>query len=115
MATREDKPIALLEMEQRMRQMLDRSLKPYDAGRIIWKTTMSNMESYPEIMHPLWLIWGALTDWVEVKPLEEADAEAAMLRASLEWLGLEAGDAASRTAYFDKWIYEEMGYKRENK
>lgn len=111
----QDRPTALLEMEQQMRLMLEGKVKPYDAGRLIWRAAMSNMTSSSEIMHPLWLIWGALTDWVEVHPSEEKEAEATMLRASKEWLSLESADAESRTAYFDRWVYEEMGYKREGK
>ena len=111
----DDRPTFLLEMEQQMRLMLEGKVKPYDAGWLIWKSSMSNMANSSEIMHPLWLIWGALTDWVEVRPLEEKEAEATMLRAAKEWLSLEPSNTESRTAYFDRWVYEEMGYKREPK
>lgn len=56
-------------------------------------------------------MWGALTDWVEYKPEEKPKAEAAMMRATKEWLAIDQG---SQTAYFDRWLYEELGYARPN-
>jgi hypothetical protein len=115
MMAQNDRPVALLEMEQQMRLMQEGKAKAYDAGRLIWKTAMSNMANSSEIMHPLWLIWGALTDWVEIKPSEVNEAENTMRRASKEWLSLELEDIEARAAYFDRWVYEEMGYKRKGK
>lgn len=63
------------------------------------------------IMWPLWLIWGELTDWVEQKPAEAEQAESAMIRAAQEWLSLPESAEAKR-AYFDRWLYDELGYER---
>lgn len=94
-----------------MRLIVSRDRPPYRAGRRIWATAMRHASAADEIMWPLWLLWGALTDWVEVNPNEAAQAEAAMRRAAQEWLSLP-DDAGARRAYFDRWLYEEMGYGR---
>ena len=69
--------------------------------------------SEPEGSHcqALWLLWGALTDRVERKPTERAVAEEAMGRAAREWLDVVDDEPAWR-AYFDRWLYDEMGYAR---
>lgn len=94
-----------------MRVILSGEKPPYRAGRRIWATAMQHASSSDEIMWPLWLLWGALTDWVEVKPDETEQAESAMRRAAQEWLSLPDNVEAQRT-YFDRWLYEEMGYDR---
>ena len=87
---------------------------PYDCAWNIWGKSISLVIESPEIMHPLWLIWGALTDWVEVRPSERGDAEAAMLRAAKEWLAVDSNDGAARKAYLDRWVFNELGYEPEN-
>ena len=94
--------------------MLDGQTEPYAAGWNIWGIAMANVGRSPDTLHPLWLIWGALTDWVENRPEEKSKAETEMLRASREWLSLNRSDQKARTAYFDRWVYEEMGYKRKD-
>ncbi|MFL5342537.1 MAG: hypothetical protein ACJ8F7_20515 [Gemmataceae bacterium] len=84
---------------------------PYDAGWRIWGTAMEHSPASKELMWPLWLLWGALTDWVEVKPHEADQAESAMRRAAQEWLALP-DDADAQRAYFERWSYEEIGYER---
>lgn len=74
---------------------------------------MRGISSNSETMHPFWLIWGALTDWVEIRPSDESEAEEAMLRASREWLNLNPSDEAGRNAYLDRWVYDELGYERK--
>jgi hypothetical protein len=102
---------ALRKIEDQMRRMIDGDATPYDAGWIIWGTAMSVVTS-PELMHPLWLIWGALTDWVELRPEESAQAEATMVRAAKEWLSIPSAESHARIAYLDRWVYDEMGYER---
>jgi hypothetical protein len=59
----------------------------------------------------LYLIWGALTDWVELRPDEEQLTMSEMLRGAREWLTLcDDRDAVDR--YFDHWLYDVCGYKR---
>jgi hypothetical protein len=103
---------ALAAIENEMRRMLNGETEPYASGLKIWGAAMSVTDS-PDLMHPLWLIWGALTDWVENRPGEQVAAEAAMLRASREWLAIAASDEKSKSSYLDRWVYQEMGY--ENK
>ena len=63
-------------------------------------------------LHALWLIWGALTDWVENKPGEAGQAESEMRRAAAEWLAVPDDDEALWRPFFDRWVYEELGYAR---
>ncbi len=90
--------------------------KPHAAGRAIWSTAFdgSFCESVapdPEHCKALWLLWGALTDWLELKPEESAEAEQAMRRAAREWLQA-ADDESKWRAYFEHWLYAEMEYSR---
>ena len=94
-----------------MRLIISRNRPAYRSGRRIWSTAFRHAGGPDEVMWPMWLLWGALTDWVEVRPAETAQAEAAMRRAAHEWLALP-DDAGARRAYFDRWLYDELGYER---
>ena len=76
-----------------------------------WDELDERQKQLNDQLHALWLLWGSLTDWVENKPAETAEAEAAMRRAAREWLELP-DDEASWRPFFDRWIYDEMGYER---
>jgi hypothetical protein len=102
---------ALRNIEVQMRRMIDGDASPYDVGWIIWETAMSVLSS-PELMHPLWLIWGSLTDWVECRPEDSAQTEATMVRAAKEWLSLPSQESSVRRAYLERWVYDELGYDR---
>ena len=104
--------LSLIEIESHMRTITGGTCEPYEAGLEIWKIAMSEVESSPDIMHPFWLIWGSLTDWVENRPAEKIDAESAMVRASLEWLDLNHRNPVAIKAYCDRWVYDEMGYQK---
>jgi hypothetical protein len=104
---------ALKKIEDQMRRMIEGEAKPYDAGLVIWGTAMS-VPTSPDLLHPLWLIWGALTDWAERQPEETIEAEAKMMRAAKEWLSLGSTGLHSRKTYLDRWVYDEMGYQRKN-
>jgi hypothetical protein len=101
---------AIQRIEQAMRAIASHDGSPYRAGLDIWSTAMGHAGS-TEWMWPTWLLWGALTDWVEVRPEEKDQAEHAMRRAAREWLSLPA-HAEPRRAYFDRWLYDEIGYDR---
>lgn len=103
----------LAEIEAEMRRLVAGESVPYDCATNIWSKSMSLAGLSPDLMHPLWLIWGALTDWVEQRPSEEEMAEAAMLRAAREWLAVDIDDDAARKAYLDRWVFEELGYEPE--
>ena len=104
---------ALQTIEGQMRQMLEGVVEPSDAGWEIWGLAAREAPTSTELMWPLWLIWGALTDWVENSPQEKTKAEEEMLRASREWLSLNHVDPDERKAYLDRWVYDEMGYERK--
>ena len=103
----------LLEIEDEMRRMLDGRSLPYDAAWNIWGKAMSLVSPSPDVMHPLWLIWGSLTEWVENRPEERPQAESKMRQAAKEWLDLDLDDAIATKCYCDRWVYDEMGYTRE--
>lgn len=102
----------LCDIAKEMRRMLDGECPPYDAAWNIWGTAFSLAGKSPDVMHPLWLIWGSLTDWVENRPAETQAAETAMLRAAKEWLALDHDHFIEVKAYLDRWVFDEMGYER---
>ncbi|MCX2971731.1 MULTISPECIES: hypothetical protein [Streptomyces] len=59
------------------------------------------------------LIWGELTDWVELQPAEADQAEAHMVTAAREWLTVE-GDQEAEAHYFDRWLYDVLGFERRS-
>ena len=56
--------------------------------------------------------WAALEDWDELTPDERPEAVAAMRRAATQWLIVKE-DAAARERYFDDWLYDVLGYRRD--
>lgn len=103
--------VARRDIEACLRLIVSRRGPAYRAAWRVWGTAMRHATDAETIMWPLWLIWGALTDWVENKPAEAEQAEAAMIRAAQEWLSLPEDSQAQR-AYFDRWLYDELGYER---
>jgi len=87
------------------RSMVSGALEPYDAGLEIWGRAVREWPSDDgdEVCIALQLLWGALTDWVELRPSETAEAEGEMVRAAREWLVAE-GTADAEAQYFDRWI-----------
>lgn len=103
--------IALIEAQ--VHSMLNDGAVPYDCAWNIYATAMELAIESPDVMHPLWLIWGALTDWVETQPDETDEAEREMRRAATEWFELDQSDHLQLKSYLNRWVFEEMGYKRE--
>ena len=103
--------IARRDIEACMRLIVFRRGPAYRSAWRVWGTAMRHATDSTAIMWPLWLLWGALTDWVEQRPAEAEQAEAAMARAAQEWLSLPEDTEAQR-AYFDRWLYDELGYER---
>lgn len=83
----------------------------YERARDLHDHSMVNVET-GWIFHPLWLLWGGLTDWPEIRPDEASEAAAAMRRAASEFFALDVGDDPAVRAYFDRWLYEELHYGR---
>lgn len=96
-----------------MRGILSGEKDPYEAGRDIHFQAFAAAAYSKELMWPLWLTWGALTDWVEVRPNERDQAYVAMRRATREWLAV-AHDMTLHKPYFERWLYEELGCERPN-
>jgi hypothetical protein len=65
-----------------------------------------------EACDSLALIWGELTDWVELRPAETGQAETHMITAAREWLTV-AGDREAEAQYFDRWLHDILGYERQ--
>ena len=67
-----------------------------------------------ELPTAIFLVWAALTDEVDA-PGRSAEQRAAgsphMKRAAAEWLSV-VSSPEDRTAYLDRWQYEECGYQR---
>jgi len=107
--------VVLVEARQHARDLVGGLVPPYDAGRAIWATALGASGSGRDGSHcwALWLLWGSLTDWVENKPAEAGEAEAAMRRAASEWLGV-VDDELRWRQYFERWLYDEMGYERKS-
>jgi hypothetical protein len=105
----------LRQIENEMQSLLDRQTPPYDAAWNIYSKAMILVTASPDVMHPFWLIWGSLTDWVENRPGERKEAESKMRQAAFEWLELNREDAVSVKAYCDRWVFDEMGYAREKR
>jgi len=103
--------VARRDIEACMRLIVLHRGPAYRPARRIWSTAMRHATDADTIMGPLWLIWGALTDWLEQKPVESQQAEAAIVRAAAEWRSLPES-AEAQQAYFDRWLYGELGYER---
>ncbi|GAA2723158.1 MULTISPECIES: hypothetical protein [Streptomyces] len=96
------------------RAMLSGSMQPYDAALEIWGRSGRQWpgDDGDEACYSLQLIWGALTDLVEIEPAgEKARIEAQMVEAAREWLTVE-GDKSAEDRYFDRWLHDVLGYER---
>ncbi|MET9881339.1 hypothetical protein ABZZ36_43240 [Actinacidiphila glaucinigra] len=57
----------------------------------------------------VYVVWGALTDWIELKPQEEALAKRHMVAAAREWLALDPHDDDAVRRYLTHW-HDIVGY-----
>jgi hypothetical protein len=95
-----------------LRRLVRRDGEPYDIARELWSLSMVRVDPSGDwIYFPSWLLWGALTDRVELEPDEAEDAEGDMVAAAGEFLEVN-GDAPRERAYFDRWLYERIGLDR---
>ncbi|MEU1622340.1 hypothetical protein ABZ479_34220 [Streptomyces sp. NPDC005722] len=94
--------------------MLDGVASPYELALEIWGRAMGEWPGADgdEACFSLHLMWGALTDWVELRPTETDQAEAHMITAAREWLTIE-GDRQAEAEYFDRWVHDILGYERQ--
>lgn len=77
-----------------------------------WEIFGLGMDLHTQLSTGLNLVWGALTDWVERRPKERAEAESRMQEAAAEWLAVEH-DPAAEQRYFDRWVHGILGYDRD--
>jgi hypothetical protein len=94
----------------------------YRAGIELMGLAMSELrpspiDNYvPELPSAIHLIWGALTDEWDAPGRASAEQDAAavqhMKQAATEWLSV-ADSLDERSAYLDRWVYEECGYERK--
>jgi len=97
---------------ERLSEQLLTAADPYEVALRIWGDSMGAVSESCVLAHPMWLLWGALTDWVECKPEETELAKTQMVRAAQAWLALDRTDSATVDRYFDYWLYEVCGYER---
>ena len=102
---------AYLERARELAEQILRADDPYDLGLQL-SGEAANAMSIGEDAGRMWWLWGALTDWVELKPDEEDRAFAEMARAAREWLALDPHDRDAVLRYFDHWLYDVCGYER---
>ncbi|MEO3772778.1 hypothetical protein [Micromonospora sp. B9E7] len=82
--------------------------EPYEVGlEIHGVSAHASMEVEPAGL--VYLIWGELTDWVELKPDENEQAAAEMFRAAREWLSLDLADREGVARYLNYWVYDVCG------
>ncbi|MEU0963600.1 hypothetical protein ABZ328_29255 [Micromonospora aurantiaca] len=82
---------------------------PYEVGVELWGCSG---RAAGEVAPDMQLIWGALTDWVELKPEEGQQAKARVRRAAQEWLALDLANRAAIERYLDYWVHDVCGYGR---
>ncbi|MFG1841698.1 hypothetical protein ACGFH8_25120 [Micromonospora sp. NPDC049175] len=82
---------------------------PYEVGMELWD---ASGRAAGELAYNMQLIWGALTDWVELKPEDGQQARAEMQRAAREWLALDSADRTAVERYLDDWVHDVCGYDR---
>jgi hypothetical protein len=96
------------------RALVEGKDRPYEVGMRLLSLGMQP-DSPGDISEPICLIWGSLTDLVDGtrgdEPGAEEKASALMILAAREWLAVSSNEA-SRREYFDRWVYEECGYRR---
>ncbi|MFE0732429.1 hypothetical protein ACFW2X_30115 [Streptomyces antibioticus] len=75
---------------------------PYDTALYVMGASLDVFTTY-EHAGGVYVVWGALTDWVELKPHEEALAKKHMVAAAREWLALDPHDDDAVRRYLARW------------
>ncbi|MEU2913806.1 hypothetical protein ACWCQ0_28825 [Streptomyces massasporeus] len=93
--------------------MLDSDTSPYEQALEILGLASGGapVGNGDEALYSLALIWGELTDRVELRPEETDQAETHMVTAAREWLTVE-GDRVAEAQYLDRWLHDILGYER---
>ncbi|MFG2465036.1 hypothetical protein ACGFXB_06140 [Streptomyces canus] len=100
-------------VRERAAFMLTDAASPYDRALEILGLSSGGLplDDGDEAGKWLALIWGELTDWFELRPAQADQAEAHMVTAAREWLAIE-GDQEAEAHYFDRWLYDILGFER---
>ncbi|MFF3929258.1 hypothetical protein [Streptomyces hirsutus] len=93
--------------------MLDSNASPYDLALEILGLVSGGLpvDDGDEGLYSLALIWGELTDRIELRPAATDQVERCMVTAVREWLTAE-GDREAEARYLDRWLYDVLGYER---
>lgn len=84
---------------------------PYEVALEIYGVSaLASLEIEPAGF--VWLIWGELTDRMELKPDETEQAAAEMVRSAREGLSLDLADREAVERYLDYWVHDVCGYAR---
>lgn len=102
---------AYLDLTRRHAEQLLHTEDPYDIALQFMGDSL-DVFTIGEFAGSMYNLWGALTDWVELKPDEQDRAEAEMVRAAREWLALNPRDSNAVGRYFDYWLHDVCGYER---
>lgn len=84
---------------------------PYDVGLRFVEDGI-DLSAVDQHAGKMYALWGALTDWGELRPAEKCLASTEMVRAAREWLELDPNDSEAVNRYFDHWLHDICGYKR---
>ncbi|WP_431780472.1 hypothetical protein [Streptomyces chumphonensis] len=92
--------------------MLDSDTSPYEQALEILGLVSGGapVDNGDEALYSLALIWGELTDRVELRPEETDQAEMHMVTAAREWLAAE-GDRVAEAQYLDRWLHDILEYE----
>jgi hypothetical protein len=109
---------AMSELRSLCRSAIDGDVPPYEAAHAMWALGMANVPTGDpvegvgdEVAWAHWLIWGALTDWIELRPEETAEVDLLILEIARGWLDVEA-DPVARSTYLDHVVHDTLGYQR---
>ncbi|MEU4092057.1 hypothetical protein [Streptomyces sp. NPDC026673] len=93
-----------LEHSRRLAREVIHGDDPYATALYVMGAT-SEVDVFSTYDHAggVYVIWGALTDWVELRPHEENLAVQHMVAAAREWLVLDHHDDAAVRRYLDHW------------
>ncbi|MEU8795578.1 hypothetical protein [Streptomyces sp. NPDC048643] len=99
---------AYLEHTRHLAHKVVHGADPYGTALCVMGATLDVFTTY-EHAGDVYGLWGALTDWVELKPDEEALAVGHMVSAAREWLALDHEDDDAVRGYLVRW-HDFVGY-----
>jgi hypothetical protein len=102
---------AYLDLTRRRAEQLLQTVDPYDVALQFMGDTLDVL-TIGDFAGSMYVLWGELTDWVELKPDEQDRAEAEMVRAAREWLAPDPRDSNAVARYFDYWLHDVCGHER---